>query len=233
MQKLQVLKWFDVVIISMIMFSFFIYSSAIGYFGLKTGAVSLNDNLDFSSSQNYLTILTEIFFLMITFLYLKFRNFDFLVLFEKIKFNIKSVFLGILLFIILAFLMDLCSILMIGFYENLDDVDTDILINFDSSIILFSIVNGFYEEIFFLGICLLVDKKFLPYALFYGLLIRFSFHTYQGMITALEIGFFFGAFVYIFHKYIKNLVPFFIAHAIGDMIGISTSYFWQFLSIFD
>lgn len=56
------------------------------------------------------------------------------------------------------------------------------------STVLYAILNGFYEEIFFLGICLAVKPEYLKWAVIYSLIIRVSFHTYQGMESALGLG---------------------------------------------
>lgn len=95
---------------------------------------------------------------------------------------------------------------------------------------IYALLNGVYEEIYFLGICLAVRKEHLKWALPFSLLIRVSFHTYQGMISALGIGLLFGIFMYLMYRRSKdrNLLPFFIAHAIGDIFGLGVlSYFWM------
>jgi hypothetical protein len=80
-------------------------------------------------------------------------------------------------------------------------------------------ITGIYEELYFLGICLAVRKEHLKWPVPFSVLIRVSFHTYQGILSALGIGLLFGGFRY--------LLPFFIAHAVGDIFGLGIlSYFW-------
>lgn len=55
--------------------------------------------------------------------------------------------------------------------------------------------------------------------------IRFSFHTYQGLLWALVIGVIYGLFYYVMYKkVVKNLLPFFLMHALADMFGSSLMY---------
>ena len=90
------------------------------------------------------------------------------------------------------------------------------------SLIIFSLLNGVYEEIFFLGVCTSVEEKYKSWAFAYSLLIRFSFHTYQGIVAALGIGFVLGIIYYfLFIKSDKNLYPFMLAHSFADIVGAS------------
>lgn len=95
---------------------------------------------------------------------------------------------------------------------------------------IYSLLNGVYEELYFLGICLAVKKEHIKWAVPFSLLIRTSFHTYQGMLSALGIGLLFGGlFLLVYYRSKdKNLLPFFIAHTIADIFGIGIlSYFWS------
>lgn len=222
------LRWFDILIITFIMFSSAIYNSSVQFFALSSQMVSLEENLTFSSSQNYIASLYEIFYLILVFLYLKFRKFDFRVFTSKMKFSFKAILQGVLIFLFVAIIFDIYFVFISDFLEPVSyEVDASNLIKFDISTILFAFVNGFYEEIFFLGICLAVKENYIKFAFLYSLVIRFSFHTYQGIETALVIGFVLGAIFYFLYRRIKNLVPFFITHTIGDIIGVSTAFFFM------
>lgn len=101
--------------------------------------------------------------LAITFIYLYLRSFDFSN--WKIKVNFKSILMGIAIFIGVALLFDIYYTVLYRLFpidnamlyeaqqtsENLS-----IFQNIDLSLILYSMLNGFYEEIFFLGFCLSV-----------------------------------------------------------------------------
>lgn len=168
--------------------------------------------------------------LLLALLYLWLRRFDFKV--WTIRFNIKAVAGGVLIFLAAALLLDIYFMLTnpltgllpfpgpIGAFFGSETVSS----------VIYALLNGVYEEIYFLGICLAVRKEHLKWALPFSLLIRVSFHTYQGMISALGIGLLFGIFMYLMYRRSKdrNLLPFFIAHAIGDIFGLGVlSYFWM------
>ena len=108
------------------------------------------------------------------------------------------------------------------------------IINYSFALILYSLLNGFYEEIFFLGVCLCVKPKSIKWVLPLSILIRFSFHTYQGFINAMGIGIVGGLMFYLLYSRSKdkNLAPFFITHTISDIIGMGLlSYIYIFLNI--
>ena len=91
--------------------------------------------------------------------------------------------------------------------------------------ICYALLNGFYEEFFFLGLLSSVKEKHKWLALVYSVIIRISFHTYQGLLWALVIGLGYGLFYYFLYKYVvKNLLPFFLMHALEDMFGSSLLY---------
>ena len=62
--------------------------------------------------------------------------------------------------------------------------------------ILYALLNGFYEEFFFLGLLTSVKEKYKWWVLLYSMIIRVSFHTYHGMLWALTIGVGFGLLYY-------------------------------------
>ena len=91
--------------------------------------------------------------------------------------------------------------------------------------IAYALLNGFYEEFFFLGLLTSVREKHKWWVLLYSTIIRISFHTYQGLVWALVIGVVYGLFYYFLYKYkFKNLLPFFLMHALADMFGSSLMY---------
>lgn len=150
------------------------------------------------------------------------------------KLRPKAIGLGILFFIIVALVFDLYFMVAYSIFpqSGATEIMGQEVANMhpfiaavsaiDLSLVLYSFMNGFYEEIFFLGICPSVDPKYRKHLFVYSLFVRYIFHTYQGNISALAIGFLLGPIFYLLYTRMKekNLVPFFIAHAIGDMIGI-------------
>ena len=48
--------------------------------------------------------------------------------------------------------------------------------------IAYGLLNGFYEEFFFLGLLTSVKDKYKWLVLLFSTIVRVSFHTYQGML---------------------------------------------------
>ncbi|MGQ7461034.1 CPBP family intramembrane glutamic endopeptidase [Streptococcus suis] len=95
--------------------------------------------------------------------------------------------------------------------------------------VLFSLMNGFYEEFFFLGLLLSTNKKYRPWILVFSTILRTFFHTYQGLPSTLVIGVVLGLFYYyLYTRKNDNLLPFFLSHAFADMVG--TSFFYLFIA---
>lgn len=225
--KRTYLNIWDLVILTVIFFGLAIYTSTSQYFLLTQDAVTVEENLTFSTLQNYQAFLTQFILLMIAFGYLKWRNFDFSQ--WHIKPSLKSLLQGAGLFIVLSLAMDLYYAVIYGFYISDNSVSfLNVLREVRFSTVLYAILNGFYEEIFFLGICLAVKPNYLKWAVLYSLIIRVSFHTYQGLETALGLGIWLGLIIYLLYSRSKekNLFPFWIAHSIADVFGLSVmAYF--------
>lgn len=229
-EKNTYLKWLDILVLTLILWGEGIYNSTVSYIALIQGKATIDDNLSFSATDNYGSLALQAGLLLLALLYLWLRRFDFKA--WTIRFNIKAVASGVLIFLAAALLLDI--------YFLLTDPLTGLLpfpgpigaffVNETVSSVLYALLNGVYEEIYFLGICLAVRKEHLKWAVPFSLLIRVSFHTYQGIISALGIGLLFGIFMYLLYRRSKdrNLLPFFIAHAIGDIFGLGVlSYFWM------
>ncbi len=229
-EKINHLKWFDILVLTLILWGEGIYTSTASYIALIQGSSTVDDNLTFSATDNYGALALQAGLLLLALLYLWLRRFDFKA--WTIRFNIKAVASGVLIFLAAALLLDI--------YFLLTDPLTGVLpfpgpigaffVNETVSSVIYALLNGVYEELYFLGICLAVRKEHLKWAVPFSLLIRVSFHTYQGIISALGIGLLFGIFMYLLYRRSndRNLLPFFIAHAIGDIFGLGIlSYFWM------
>ncbi|MEG9488866.1 CPBP family glutamic-type intramembrane protease [Mannheimia indoligenes] len=228
--KRAYLNILDLVVLTIIFFGLAIYTSFSQYLLLSQETVTLEENLTFSNAQNYQAFITQLGLLIAAFYYLKWRNFNFSQ--WHIEPSLKSVLQGVGLFILLSLAMDLYYAFIYGiygFYASGNSVSfLTVLSGVEFSTVLYAILNGFYEEIFFLGICLAVRPKFLICAVIYSLIIRVSFHTYQGLETALGLGIWLGLIIYLLysHSKEKNLFPFWVAHSIADVFGLSViAYF--------
>lgn len=224
--KRKTLEWWDIMILSLILFGGAIFNSNYPFFS-GVDYQALANATEFSTWDNIYGIFSIIVELSIAFLYLKWRHFDFSQ--WKYQVTIKKTFLAILLFILSAISLDLADILWMGWRNATAFIGSqgymNVIENMDISLILFSLLNGFYEEIFFLGICFSTKDSQKWFVFLYSLMIRFSFHTYQGIIPALEIGLILGILFYILYKRSdRNLYPFMLAHSLADIIGASILY---------
>ncbi len=222
-QQVTHLKWFDILILTVIMFGEGIFNSTMQYLALQHQTRTIEENLTFSTFANYQALAMQLVWLSFAIFYLVFRNFDFSVIKQKIKLTPWLPLQTIGFFLIAALAMDIYYYLT--YQLTLFPVPSmfQLLPNIDLSLLLYSLLNGFYEEVFFLGICLAVKPEYTKWAFLYSLLVRTSFHTYQGIGAALGIGLVLGTVFYLIYKHLKpqNLLPFFLAHAIADVIGLT------------
>ncbi len=225
-KRITILKWYDILILTLIMFGDGIYNSTLQYIALLNNTLTLNDTITFTPIDNYRALAIQTLWLFIAFIYLLFRNFDFSVLIKKIKLSLWLPLQVIGIFIISGLLMDIYSITIYNLSVFSVPSMFSLFSNMDISLLLYSLLNGFYEEIFFLGLCLAVKPEHIKWAFLYSLIIRCSFHTYQGLGTALGLGFLLGTVFYFLYKKLKpqNLLPFFLAHSIADIIGLSVIF---------
>lgn len=231
-EKLTYLKWWDVVVLSIILFGKATLDSLMLYFSLDNTNVA--EMVEFTTDQNWAALIGQGTLLLLAFLYLWLRRFDFSR--WPMKITPKAIGLGVVIFAGVSLIFDVYFMVAYAMFPPageviLETVSQDIapmhpfvaaISNIDLSLLIYSLMNGFYEEIFFLGICLSVEPKHRKAIFIYSLLVRYVFHTYQGNISALAIGFLLGPIFYFLYTRMKkkNLVPFFIAHSFGDLIGV-------------
>ena len=235
-QPLKYLKWFDIVIVTALLFGQFIYRSTELYLASlsqsTTAAVTDTASKTARNGAAYSSNLElQLLMLALTIAYLILRRFDFKQL--PIRLSWSVLFWVPFIFAVMGILADTVTTLS-GEYNYFDPqlwkyIDlTEIFrkfIDLTPMAILYGLLNGFYEEFFFLGLMTSVKDKYKWWALAYSTIIRISFHTYQGMLWALVIGVVYGLFYYFLYKYkVKNLLPFFLMHALADMFGSSLMY---------
>ena len=218
--KRKQLEWWDVVIVSIIFFGGAIWNSTVIFF--TTSAEILEQGTEFTAADNWFGILTIVIEMSMAYVYLRCRKFDFSQWIYKVTW--KGTLAAVGIFLLLSVGMDLVSILSLGWTEATAYVGEggiwQILAEADVSLIAFSLLNGIYEEIFFLGVCTAVPKRQQKGVIIYSLLIRFSFHTYQGLAAALGIGFVIGGiYALLYFKKSKNLYPYMLSHSFADILG--------------
>ena len=228
-RKNRYLTWYDLLILTVILLGEGIYTSTVLYLSLLQGATTIGSNLVFSVADNYGAFAKQAGFLLLALLYLWLRRFDFKR--WPIRFHWKALVYGGLIFLAAALLNDLYYMLAAPLAASLPFPGPfgAFFGNETVSTVIYAMLNGVYEELYFLGICLSVKKEHLKWVVPLSLLIRVSFHTYQGLLSAVGIGVLFGGFLYLLYRRSKekNLLPFFIAHATADVLGLGIlSYFW-------
>ncbi|NQN49388.1 CPBP family intramembrane metalloprotease [Streptococcus suis] len=242
-QPLKDLRWFDLLILTAIIWGNSIITSTQMWIASFSATEAVDASVSsFSSSDDWWAIGNELKLLTIALIYLFIRHFDFKQLKVKLHWNVllwaPAIFLGAGLLCDLAFdVFDLFPSLTdnftyLGYFPYYDWSISSVIEKFatlSSSRVLFSLMNGFYEEFFFLGLLLSTNKKYRPWILIFSTIVRVSFHTYQGLPSALVIGIVFGLFYYfLYTRKNDNLLPFFLGHAFADMVG--TSFFYLFVA---
>lgn len=227
-KKLPFLNLVDIAILTIIFFSEAIFNSTYGLLELTTNNQVAPDTLVFDSDMNLIGIAKECITLLIAFIYLAFRKFNFR------NFNLKIqpyLPFKVLLYIVIAGTVAtsyeyLQMWLFPSLYPPLDTTSSEQvysasehLSQFSPSLLAFSLLNGFFEELYFLGIIFAVQRKYLPFALIFSLFIRFSFHTYQGIAAALVITTLGISFLLLRLKY-DDLPAFMLAHSFFDIFGL-------------
>ncbi|MFS1663588.1 CPBP family intramembrane glutamic endopeptidase [Streptococcus sp. zg-JUN1979] len=235
-ESLKTLKWYDLLVVTLIMFGYFIvlstkqYLQSIGVLAVSVvTTTSQNTTTDGAAYSSNLTL--QVVLLLLALGYLWLRRFDF----KQLPMSFKWSTLGwvVVIFTIVGLIGDVVTTLSGSYnYFNpaiLPYISFSAVINkflaLSPLAIIYSLLNGFYEEFFFLGLMPSVSDKYKWSSLVFAVLIRFAFHTYLGLMWATVIGLVFGIIYYLLYTYkVKNLLPFFLAHALFDMFGTSFIY---------
>ena len=170
-KPLKELRWFDIAVITLLMFGQFIYRSTELYLAsfapaASTGATetvtnTATEGAAFSSNFNF-----QLLMLVLTILYLLFRSFDFKQL--PIRMSWSVLLWTPLIFVAVGFFGDIVTTLS-GEYNYFDPTlwsYVDLLEIFRKfaeltpMAILYGLLNGFYEEFFFLGLMTSVKDKY-------------------------------------------------------------------------
>lgn len=226
------LYFIDLLILAAILFHAPIISSFYYFSELQQAGLAAPENLEFSETDNYSSILLELSTLFLALLYLLLRKFQFTQL--PFAFNKNTLLITLALILLSGTICHLIAytfspeilteptVTDSTFFESAIPTETEsenLWGYFSLSLILFALLNGFYEEIFFLGLTFCIEKKWLPYALIFALIVRFAFHTYQGLFSATIVSIF-GVLLTLLRFKIRNLVPFMLAHSFFDVFGL-------------
>lgn len=151
--KRQHLTWVDILVLTLIFFGLAIYSSMAGFFALTASNQVAPETLSFDGNHNITGIIQELITLLIAFVYLHYRKFDFKQF--KIKLT-RYVPLQIIGYILLAgTIATLCEyalmMTMPEWYPHLSQDNTQAVYDanahfsqFSLSLFAFALLNGFF-----------------------------------------------------------------------------------------
>lgn len=226
MKRLQHLAWWDILILTLILFGQPIWLSTELYLTGEAAGTAVSTEL--TANQDYDMIMVQGVALLLALSYLWLRKFEF----KQWAFAIdaKATRQAIGLFLVFAVLMEvlfLClspgyaTYFMLARFDILSGFN-DFLAQLRLSRLLYALLNGFYEEIYFMGMVLAVKPEKRTWFFAFSLLVRIAFHTYQGLLSAFGIGLILGIGYYIWYIKLgkKNLYPIVLSHAIADVWGL-------------
>jgi len=216
---------FELFIVMILGFGLFIYSSTRGFFIVNSN-YNHSWTYKFTNQGEFSVVIYETIALLIILYILKIRNWslsDF-----NLEFTFKMIWIGILL----IFIRNIIGSIGYKLFELVNIVDksttTHVQYRLESnwvSISLIIIINSIYEEFILIGYFFKRLEKYHP-AIVIGLslIIRLSYHTYQGWMSLFVIiptGLVFG---YYYYKY-KKLWPLIIAHGFWNLIAFLGMHF--------
>lgn len=222
--KLQISSFVEILIVLSLGFGIFIYSST----------VSIIQHSHTHPSQTYnsydfiFIVVYEFVALVIIGFYLKSRNWKFQ------DFNLDFTFKMIGIAILLVLTREVLGAVIASSLKSFGILNPEIIkspiISLQTnivSILLITIVNSIYEEVILIGYLFKrLEKLHFNYIILISLIIRASFHTYQGwdnMPMVFILALVFGAY---YAKY-RKLMPLILAHAIGNSFHFfNEHYHW-------
>lgn len=213
------LTGYDVVVLTLIFFGTAIYQSTLGFLALQQAGQAAPTDLGFSAASNYWGMAFELLCLAVAAGYLKWRRFDF----GQLNFRVNRATVPLaLLFGISADMVAGGYTIISSFIHPISEQTATGLQSeqgLTADVVAYSLLNGFYEELYFLGLLFCVPRRYYGWMMVYSLLVRLSFHTYQGLSSALVIGSL-GLVFLVYRWRFSALVPFMLAHAFFDINGL-------------
>lgn len=229
-QKRKNLSFADIAVLALIFFGYATFGALTQYGQMQQTGELVPENFGFyDTAANYYSMVVELISLVVAWFYLRWRCFDF----STLDFSVNRYTLP------LALLLIVCAGLFADFYQYIHAAiwphhypASEAIVEggyaqaynpfaqITLSLLLFALLNGFFEELFFMGLVFATPKKWLPYAIIFSLGVRFVFHVYQGLAGAATITTL-GLVFLLFRRKITTLLPFMLAHAFFDVFGLS------------
>lgn len=214
----------DIFSLAIIFFGVAIYSSTVDFFALREARQSVPETLGFDDSTNWLGMVSEGVSLCVAYAYLRWRQFDFGQL--NFSFNRYTLPKTLLYFVLAGSVATVFEGVLFSWFPHWYPSDeqavysaADHFAMWSPLFVAFSLLNGVYEEFFFIALVALTEKKYLPWAIVLSLVVRFAFHTYQGLAAALTITTLGIVFLVLRYKS-DALLPFMWSHSLFDLFGL-------------
>jgi len=217
----------ELITILIIGFGLFIYSSTRSFFVVNSDYTH-SWTYKITSQGHFSLVIYETVALLIILYILKVRNWS------VSDFNLEFTFRMIWIALLLMFIRNIIGSIGIKLFElvNIADKSTQNHVQFGLesnwiSISLIIIINSIYEEVLLIGYFFKRLEKYHPVIVIgFSMLIRLSYHTYQGwmsLFSIIPLGLVFG---YYYYKY-KKLWPLIIAHGFGNLFFfLATHFHW-------
>lgn len=214
----------ELFIVVLLGFGFLAFNSTISILYADT-----TKGIQVSNYGAYYNTLYQIIILTLVGIFLKYRGWklsDF-----NLSFKFRMIFIAILLFYITNFLINITfgiSTILGSDVINTGNKPT-LTINADwLSLTMIIVINSIYEELLLIGYLFKRLERLNPVlVIIFSMLVRLSFHTYQGwysLISIPAIALVFG----IYYINFKKLWPLIIAHGINNLLAfLSIHYQWH------
>ena len=220
--KLEQLAWWDLLILTVLFFGPAIWSS---FAAMRQPMLEMAGDTEFSGQENMGALVMQSLQLLLAMGYLYLRHFDF----GQWHFAItwRETLFAIGLFLVLGLAMDLITNTLYGWEWVSDYLRSSVplvgaLSEVKISLVAYALLNGVFEELFFLGICTSLNPKYSVVLILFAVLLRISFHTYQGWGVAIGMGLVVGLTYYFSYTlFDANLYPYMLSHALADVLGLS------------
>lgn len=230
-QPLKELRWFDIGIVTLIMFGQFIVRSTQMYLAslspsLSTAVSETATNTASEGAAYSSNFTLQIILLALAIIYLWIRHFDFKQLPIRLKWSV--LFWVPFFFAIMGLFADMVSTLsgqynyfspqVLAFISPMAVIDKFMALS--PMAIAYGLLNGFYEEFFFLGLLTSVKGKYK----WVGLTLFNHCSCVLPYLSGHAMGSGYRGCLWSYKYKVKNLLPFFLVHALADMFGSSLIY---------
>ena len=198
------------------------------YCSLQAGTPESGEDAEvceFSARENIAAAVSQTVQLVAAMLYLHLRGIH--PLSVQVHLSIQAILAAVALFLIAGVCMDLVTSIQYGVRWITESIrqNTPFLSAAEEitpSLVMISLLNGFYEEFFFLAVWSMVEPRYSALAFCVTIAIRILIHTYQGWTTALAMGVGLGgSYGILFTRVSGNLFIYIAAHILADLFGLS------------